>query len=193
MHGTEAPTEITQPSAMVNRKNKSRLYLIFHHQPQTGPMEEGIKFHTTVNVAPKKPAPPIDQSWRFHLTHAMRRGVPTLQYQGEQVVNSEATMVAAVLVCKLDPGITGIGLSMLLREVPIFPLGDGSEAGQWAKDALRLLVERDVIPPLRVNIDDIWEHGHRFAESVQRKAGRTIHTCDIYGTEIKSEIPRTSS
>ncbi|KDQ58383.1 hypothetical protein JAAARDRAFT_68888 [Jaapia argillacea MUCL 33604] len=182
------PAAVPLP-ATSNKPRKKRLYLVFYRQRCQ--WEEGIKFHTAITVAPKKPDPSCRDTWCYHVRDSMRAGMPSWEYESTQVANSDCTMVAAVLLCKLNPTTTPIGLSMLLREVPVWEQAEDRGARQWVWRATRLLVDREVIVPLRLNPDTIWQNGYHFAEDVENATGKNIPTCDIFGYPIKSEIRRT--
>lgn len=165
-----------RPTPTSSQSNKLRLYLLFYRSP------DHAKFHAALTIAPKNPDPAKVQTLRF------RAG------ESKQVVNYDQRMVAAVLLCKLDPDVTGVGLSMLLsREVPVYDSGGGGGGGrQWVCDAINLLVDRKVIPALPLSVHSLWEKGYHFAESVEEDEDRQVPTCDVYGARIRSELSRIS-
>ncbi|TFK53846.1 hypothetical protein OE88DRAFT_1290201 [Heliocybe sulcata] len=178
MSATFLMTASNQPLSVhptSSQRNKSRLYILFSLSSSS--------LSPSLVIAPKKPDPRKVQTWRFGLKH---HG----SFEGRQVVNYDQRMVAAVSVSKLDPEVTSMGLSMLFsREVPV-----RGGAREWVCDAINMLVEKDIIPPLPLSAHSIFEKGSRFAESVQasEKSGEesSVPTCDVEGTRIRSEISR---
>lgn len=174
---------LSRPTSI--RRNKPRLYLLFY----AGGLGE-TKFHPVLALAPKKPDPSKVQTWRFHLKRVGRDGSGWWSYEGSQVSNYDQRMVAAVLVCKLDPDITGMGLAGLLKEVQIPEDADDSTSRQWVCSALKLLMERKVMPPLPLLPQAIYDRGHTFAENVSDVESTRVPTCDFTGTKMKAEIAR---
>ncbi|KZT26811.1 hypothetical protein NEOLEDRAFT_1131859 [Neolentinus lepideus HHB14362 ss-1] len=174
---------LTRPSSI--RRNKLRLYLIFY---RGGP--GNAQFHPVLAMAPKKPDPHKLQTWRFHLKCVMRGGMPYWCFEGSQVLNYDQRMVAAVLISKLDPGTTGIGLSGLLKEVPVPKETEESTAKQWVCNAIKLMIERDIMPTLPLLPQAIHDRGSSFADRIANVEDATVPTCDFTGIKIKSEIYR---
>ncbi|TFK54300.1 hypothetical protein OE88DRAFT_1732975 [Heliocybe sulcata] len=182
-HEPSEVAALTRPTSI--QRNKQRLYILFY---RGGPAD--AQFHPVLAMAPKKPDPRKVQTWRFHLKCVMCGGVPCWGFEGSQVSNYDQRTVAALLVSKLDPGTTGMGLSGLLKEVPVPEDAGESTAAQWTCDAIKLLIERDVMPALPLLPQAIYDRGANFADRVQNVEEASVPTCDIVGVKMKSEISR---
>ncbi|KDQ55686.1 hypothetical protein JAAARDRAFT_37095 [Jaapia argillacea MUCL 33604] len=175
-----------QPTS--SQSNKNRLYLAFY--TKTYQWEPRVRYQTALLVTPKKPNPSLVQTWRYHVRDNFVEGLLRYEFEGIQTVNVDRRLVALVHVCKLDPEISGVGLSMLLKELEVDEEEGDIGAVYWVWKAIRHLVERGVISPLHLRPQKIWENGYQFAQAVEGREEGRVPTCDIYGTRQQSEVAR---
>ncbi|KDQ59155.1 hypothetical protein JAAARDRAFT_654724 [Jaapia argillacea MUCL 33604] len=177
-----------------SKSNKHRLYLAFYHQ--TFEWDPSIRFRTALLVTPKDPASSKGQSWRYHVNETFYgRGLYRWEYEGTQVnlLGSDPArrLVALVHLSKLDPEVVDeVVLAALLRNVRVDPEGGDGGAREWIRNAVRYLVEEEVIPPLPLRAQTIWQNGYEFAQRVEDRDESTVPTCDIFGQRQKSNILR---
>ncbi|KDQ52781.1 hypothetical protein JAAARDRAFT_476370 [Jaapia argillacea MUCL 33604] len=177
-----------------NKSNKHRLYLAFYHQ--TLEWDPSIRFRTALLVTPKDPSISKGQSWRYHVRESFHgTGLFHWEYEGTPVNLSGGDparkLVALVLLSKLDPEeVDEVGLAALLRDVRVDPEGGDGGAREWVRNAIRHLVEEEVIPPLPFRAQTIWQNGYEFAQRMEDCDERTVPTCDIFGRRQNSKVLR---
>jgi len=149
-----------------------------------------MRFHTALVLAPKNPDPRKVQTWRFHVKNVGTDGDDVWVYDCIPTINGDQRIEAMVLLCKVDDeNVSGLGLSMLLREVEVLQDDSKWSSRHWVFEALKLLVDRKVIPQLHMHAKTIWQNGYNFAKSERASHHPfSIPTCDTTGKEIKSEM-----
>lgn len=176
----------TKPTS--NRSNKHRLYIAYYSEGRA--QGDDVKYHTALILAPKNPDPRKVQTWRYHVKNIDRDGDDMWVYEGKPTMNSDQRIEAMTLLCKVDDeNVSGLGLSMLLREIEVVQDERRWCSRHWVFSALQMLVERQVIPQLHMGPKSIWQNGYQFAKSVSTaKYPFSVPTCDVTGREIKSEM-----
>ncbi|KDQ61990.1 hypothetical protein JAAARDRAFT_31471 [Jaapia argillacea MUCL 33604] len=176
--------------------NKKRLYIAFYTAAQST-LEN---YHSALLLTPKRPKPTKFQAWRYHAQEndgdsgsagRWKYDACRVRNDGRSLVDLETDglrLVALLHVCKVNFRSTEIGFSLLLKEVDV---KEGWEPGgdrDWVRDAIELLVERDVIGAVEIGIATVWGNGHRFAQSVEGCRQGRVPTCDLRGEKMKSEV-----
>ncbi|KZT22575.1 hypothetical protein NEOLEDRAFT_1149948 [Neolentinus lepideus HHB14362 ss-1] len=176
------------PKPASNRSNKHRLYIAYYSQGRA--QGDDVKFHTALILAPKNPDPRKVQTWRYHAKNIDRDGDDMWIYEGKPTMNSDQRIEAMTFLCKVgDEDVSGLGLSMLFREIDVIQDERRWSSRHWVIAALQLLIDRKVIPQLHMSAKSIWQSGYQFTKSVQSSNYPfSVPTCDITGKEIKSEI-----
>ncbi|KDQ50987.1 hypothetical protein JAAARDRAFT_41616 [Jaapia argillacea MUCL 33604] len=185
---------VRHKQSISSKPNKDRLYLAFYRQRFQ--WDPSIMFHTALLLTPKKPEASWVQSWRYHVRECLQeQGVLRWEYEGSQVNlrddDRDGRIVALVLLAKWDPAqVTGADLAALLMNVEVDPKGGDGGARDWIWNAIRYLVEEDVIPPFPARPQTIWQNGDEFAEVMENCKDAKIPTCNIDGRRMKSTVPR---
>ncbi|PPQ64857.1 hypothetical protein CVT26_002575 [Gymnopilus dilepis] len=179
-------------------KNKLRLYLAYWRR-QESELNPG-RYHVGLLLSPKDPKNTDDEAIIYHAINPIDKEAQKQVWKFEDKKSKARTskLAGVMLLGKISRSISTERITAMLATVNVPTPEEANKTGwrcrHWVLDAIDLLADGNILPPLPSSAQDLWKLGFDFVESKTRETeGRSnptvrVPTCDLSGQEIRGEL-----